>query len=168
MDVSSWNVGHALKTAWKWSSWSLLREQEGTKIRLHFRYSPTSRALFVFCVDGVAVLPNVTVLPNVCKFLAKWIKTSQSILLFLHRDHFWLITSDTRAWLQPSNDRQETYAWSKIYRQTTNHVFTKTRSSNHHYTILHYSNHRKRTYNNCSASCWLVHILHIGNTLHLF
>ena len=101
----------------------------------------------------------VAILPNGCKLLAKWIKRSQSILLFLHRDHFLRITSDTRAWLQPSNDRQETYAWSKIYRQITNHVFTKTRSSNHHYTIQHYSNHRIRIYNKCSTSCWLVHML---------
>ena len=30
MDVSSWNVGHVLKTAGKWSSWSLIQEQDGT------------------------------------------------------------------------------------------------------------------------------------------
>ena len=27
MDISSWNVDHGLKTAWKWSSWSLIWEQ---------------------------------------------------------------------------------------------------------------------------------------------
>ena len=32
MDVSSWNVGHVLKTAWKWSSWSLVWEQDGTNV----------------------------------------------------------------------------------------------------------------------------------------
>ena len=30
--VSSWNVGHVLKTAWKWSSWSLIWEQDGTYV----------------------------------------------------------------------------------------------------------------------------------------
>ena len=32
MDVSSWNVSHVLKTAWKWSSWSLIWEQDGTNV----------------------------------------------------------------------------------------------------------------------------------------
>ena len=32
MDVSSWNVGHVLKTACKWSSWSLIWEQDGTNV----------------------------------------------------------------------------------------------------------------------------------------
>ena len=30
--VSSWNVDHVLKTAWKWSSWSLIWEQDGTNV----------------------------------------------------------------------------------------------------------------------------------------
>ena len=34
MDVSSWNVGHVLKTAWKWSSWSLIWEQDDTNVSL--------------------------------------------------------------------------------------------------------------------------------------
>ena len=47
MDVSSWNVGHVLKTAWKWSSWSLIWEQDGTNVsfNLNFNYFSYSRAL---------------------------------------------------------------------------------------------------------------------------
>ena len=32
MLISSWNVSHLLKTAWKWSSWSLIWEQDGTNV----------------------------------------------------------------------------------------------------------------------------------------
>ena len=42
MDVSSWNVGHVLKTAWKWSSWSLIWEQDSTNVsfisHIHVRF----------------------------------------------------------------------------------------------------------------------------------
>ena len=42
LDVSSWNVGHVLKTAWKWSSWSLIWEQDGTNVsfisHIHVRF----------------------------------------------------------------------------------------------------------------------------------
>ena len=55
MDVCSWNVGHVLKTAWKWSSWSLIWEQDGTNVsfisHIHVR--------FLSCVISFIVLPTL-------------------------------------------------------------------------------------------------------------
>ena len=55
LDVSSWNVGHVLKTAQKWSNWSLIWEQEGTNVSLishiHVR--------FLSCVISFIVLPTL-------------------------------------------------------------------------------------------------------------
>ena len=55
MDFSSWNVGHVLKTAWKWSSWSLIWEQDGTNVsfisHIHVR--------FLSCVISFIVLPTL-------------------------------------------------------------------------------------------------------------
>ena len=32
MDITSWDVGHVLKTGWKWSTWGLIWEQGGTNL----------------------------------------------------------------------------------------------------------------------------------------
>ena len=45
MDVSLWNVGTFWR--WKWSSWSLIWEQNGTQVSALFHF--ISRALFVLC-----------------------------------------------------------------------------------------------------------------------
>ena len=70
MDISSWNVGHVLKTAWKWSSWSLIWEQDGTNVsfisHIHVRF--LSSVIMSYCFANVAVailscfaLPSVLV-----------------------------------------------------------------------------------------------------------
>ena len=55
MDVSSRNVGHVPKTAWKWSSWSLIWEPDGTNVSLishiHVR--------FLSCTISLVVLPTL-------------------------------------------------------------------------------------------------------------
>ena len=55
MDISSWNVDHVLKTAQKWSSWSLIWEQDGTNVsfisHIHVRFSS--------CVISLIVLPTL-------------------------------------------------------------------------------------------------------------
>ena len=71
MDVSSWNVDRILKTAWKWSSWSLIWEQDDKNVSLYFRYL---HALFVFCNSSycfadvaVAVLViDIHYKPDIC------------------------------------------------------------------------------------------------------
>ena len=51
MDVSSWNVSHVFKTAWKWSSWSLIWEQDGTNVsfisHIHVRFLSSVISLIV-------------------------------------------------------------------------------------------------------------------------
>ena len=47
MDVSAWNVGHILKAAWKWSSWNVIWEQDGTNVS--FISDIHECVLFVFC-----------------------------------------------------------------------------------------------------------------------
>ena len=55
MDVSSWNVGHVLKTAWKWSSWSLIWEQDA-HIKCH-RFISDIHVRFLSIVIYLIVLP---------------------------------------------------------------------------------------------------------------
>ena len=55
MDVSSWNVGHVLKTAWKWGSWSLIWEQDGTNVS----FIPDIHVRFLSCVISVIVWPTL-------------------------------------------------------------------------------------------------------------
>ena len=50
-DVSSWNVGRVLKTAWKWSSWSLIWEQDGTNVS----FISHIRVRFLSCVISLIV-----------------------------------------------------------------------------------------------------------------
>ena len=74
MDVSSWNVGHVLKTAWKWSSWSLIWEQDGTNV------SFTSDIHVLSSVISFIVLPTVPSPSSavLLKVLTRWRKTCHS------------------------------------------------------------------------------------------
>ena len=53
MNVSSWNVGHVLKTAWKWSSWRLIWYQDETNFsfisHIHVRFLSCVMSLLLFC-----------------------------------------------------------------------------------------------------------------------
>ena len=53
VDVSSWNVGHILKTAWKCSSWSLIWEQDGANVsfisHIHVRFLSSVISLIAVC-----------------------------------------------------------------------------------------------------------------------
>ena len=66
MDVSSWNVGHVLKTAWKWSSWSLIWEQDGTNVsfisHIHMRF--LSRAISVIVLLTLPSPSSAVLLSN--------------------------------------------------------------------------------------------------------
>ena len=53
MDVSSWNVGHVSKTARRWSSSSLIWEQDGT--------NETSTAPFPRCLQNAADISGIKV-----------------------------------------------------------------------------------------------------------
>ena len=55
MEASSWNVGHVLKTAWKWSSWSLIWEQDGTNVS----FISHIQVRFLSCVISLIVLPTL-------------------------------------------------------------------------------------------------------------
>ena len=42
IDDNPWDIGHVLQTTWKWSSWRLTREQDGTNVsfisHIHVRF----------------------------------------------------------------------------------------------------------------------------------
>ena len=42
INVSSWNIDRVLQTTWKWNSWSLIEEQDGTNVsfisHIHLRF----------------------------------------------------------------------------------------------------------------------------------
>ena len=69
MDISSWNVGHVWKTVCKWSSWSLIWEQDGTSvsyishIQVHFLSSVINIISVLFPSPSLAVLLKIPIVP---------------------------------------------------------------------------------------------------------
>ena len=57
---SFWNVGHVLKTAWKWSSWSLIWAQDGTNVS----FISHIHVHFLSCLISLIVLLTLPLLSS--------------------------------------------------------------------------------------------------------
>ena len=70
MDVSSWNVDHVLKTAWKWSSWSFIWEQDGTNVsfisHIRMRFLSCVILVLLFCRRCQFENQNIKILEFPC------------------------------------------------------------------------------------------------------
>ena len=141
LDVSSWNVGHVLKTAWKWSSWSLIWEQDGRNVsfisHIHVRFlsgvisfivlptlpSPSSavclRSLFLWKWHSAVAGPLIK-LQFVClNFLCLSLQSLGLQVWCVNISYLssWLVSKSNFGDNYSCNLKQDTCFWKGRYRQ---------------------------------------------------